>query len=181
VGSPAHGDRADVDAAFEKFVTEGSRRLLQSAYLITGDRGQSEDLLQAALLQTARNWRSVHRAPGAYAHRVLVNMLHDRRRRLGRRVLERRLDEVGERPGSGRDLADTVAERDALIAAMKGLALRQREVVVLRFWGGFSVAETAAAIGISEGSVKTHTSRALARLREVTGSRDEEKEVRGAQ
>ena len=66
-----------------------------------------------------------------------------------------------------------VLERDAMIRAVKLLAPRQREVVVLRFFADLSVAETAAVIGSSQGSVKTHTSRALARLREVLADRFE--------
>jgi len=65
------------------------------------------------------------------------------------------------------DHAERVIDHDAIIRAVKLLAPRQREVVVLRFFADLSVSETAAAIGSSRGSVKTHTSRALARLREV--------------
>ena len=67
-------------------------------------------------------------------------------------------------PGSG-DHAISVVERDAILGAVRRLSLRQREVLVLRIYGDLSVAETAQAIGISEGSVKTHTTRALAALR----------------
>ena len=65
------------------------------------------------------------------------------------------------------DHAERVIDHDVIIRAVKLLARRQREVVVLRFFADLSVSETAAAIGSSQGSVKTHTSRALASLREV--------------
>jgi RNA polymerase sigma factor (sigma-70 family) len=65
------------------------------------------------------------------------------------------------------DHAHGVIERDAVLTAVKLLSARQREVVVLRFYAGLSVAETASAIGSSQGSVKTHSSRAFARLREL--------------
>ena len=65
------------------------------------------------------------------------------------------------------DHAEPLLDHDAIIRAVKLLAPRQREVVVLRFFADLSVSETAEAIGSSPGSVKTHTSRALARLREL--------------
>ena len=85
-----------------------------------------------------------------------------------------------------RDHADAVSERDAVIHAVKLLAPRQREVVVLRFFADLSVSETAEAIGCTQGSVKTHTSRALTRLRaaladvDATTLSDQTIEVPGA-
>src|SRR5580693_3619623 len=78
------GGGLELDPSFDAFVTRGSATLLRSAYLLTGDRGHAEDLLQASLIATARRWGSARHAPAAYAHRVLVNLLHDRRRRLAR-------------------------------------------------------------------------------------------------
>jgi RNA polymerase sigma-70 factor (sigma-E family) len=141
--------------------------LLRSAYLLTGDRANAEDLLQVALVRTARRWEQAREAPDAYAHRVLINLLHDRHRRLTRRVIESPLGDYDDARRSVADHAEAVVDRDAMIRAVKLLAPRQREVVVLRYFADLSVAETAAAIGSSQGSVKTHTSRALARLREV--------------
>jgi RNA polymerase sigma factor (sigma-70 family) len=135
--------------------------------LLTGDRGHAEDLLQVALVRTARNWERARDAPAAYAYRVLINLMHDRHRRLARRAIEQPLHE---QDGAARlvvDHAEPVIDHDAIIRAVKLLAPRQREVVVLRFFADLSVSETAEAIGSSQGSVKTHTSRALARLREL--------------
>lgn len=157
----------ELDPSFDEFVSRGSARLLRSAYLLTGDRAHAEDLLQTTLVRTARRWQTARAAPDAYAHRVLVNLLRDRHRRMGRRVTELPLAARDERLGAARDHSDAVVDRDAIIGAVKLLAPRQREVVVLRFYADLSVADTAAAIGASEGAVKTHTSRALARLREV--------------
>lgn len=161
------GRSLEVDPSFDEFVSRGSARLLRSAYLLTGDRGYAEDLLQVALVRTARHWEQARGAPAAYAHRVLINLVHDRHRRLARRVVERPLDdhEAAGRPVAGH--ADPVIDHDAIIRAVKLLPARQREVVVLRFFADLSVSETAEAIGASPGSVKTHTSRALARLREL--------------
>jgi RNA polymerase sigma-70 factor (sigma-E family) len=157
------------DPAFERFVAEQSARLLRSAYLLTGEREAAEDVLQMTLLRIAARWRAAQRAPEAYARRVLVNLVRDRRRRATRRVAERALEEaVGEQyhDASG-DHVEALTDRSEVFGALARLAADQREVLVLRFYGDLSVAETAAAIGTSEGTVKSRTSRALARMREL--------------
>ena len=162
----------DVDRSFDAFVQDGSAGLLRSAYLLTGDREQSEDLIQVALVRMARRWDVARRAPHAYAHRVLINLLHDRRRQLSRRVRERPLAEGERRAEPVPDRSQAVIDRLAIVDALGRLPARQREVVVLRFFADLSVAETAAAIGASEGTVKTHTSRALTRLRDALTSEE---------
>jgi RNA polymerase sigma-70 factor (sigma-E family) len=155
------------EPAFELFVADSSARLLRSAYLLSGDRMGAEDLLQLALLRTLGRWQAAKRAPEPYARRVLVNLVRDQGRHAGRRVSELPLEDARPSLGSVPDHAGQIADRDAVIAALGRLPLRQREVLVLRFYAGLSVAETAAATGASEGTVKTHTSRALARMREL--------------
>jgi RNA polymerase sigma-70 factor (sigma-E family) len=153
------------DGSFDQFALQSSTRLLRTAFLLTGDRGAAEDLLQAALVRTARRWKVASESPDAYAYQVLTNLARDRHRRAERRVSEQPLAD-----GAGATVVDhahRVVERDAVLAAVKLLSARQREVVVLRFYAGLSVAETASAIGSSQGSVKTHGSRAFARLREL--------------
>jgi RNA polymerase sigma-70 factor (sigma-E family) len=154
------------DPAFERFVVEYSRTLLRSAYLLCGDRGVAEDLLQQTLLRTAGQWRAAREAPDAYARRVLINLSRDLRRWARRRPREYSLDPahwsaVVESPAHG------VSERSAVIGALRRLPTRQREVLVLRFYADLSVAETALAIGASEGNVKSYTSRGLSRMREL--------------
>lgn len=161
------GRNLQLDPSFEEFVSSGSARLLRSAYLLIGDRGHAEDLLQVALVRTARHWEQARDAPAAYAYRVLINLVHDRHRHLARRVVEQPLDRHVAATRPVVDHVEPVIDHDAIIRAVKLLAPRQREVVVLRFYADLSVAETADAIGSSPGSVKTHTSRALARLREL--------------
>src|ERR1700729_4236006 len=117
--------------------------------------------------RSAGRWPAARAAPDGYAYRVLLNLLHDRHRASLRRVMEQPLDDRTGIVGVVGDHADFVGERDAIVRAVRLLPGRQREVVVLRFFADLSVSETAAAIGASQGSVKTHTSRALARLREV--------------
>jgi RNA polymerase sigma-70 factor (sigma-E family) len=160
-------ERAD-ESAFEAFVSRSATVLLRTAVLLVGNPETAEDLLQVALLRTARRWRASRAAPEAYARAVLVNLARDEHRRATRRVREAPLSE--ERPGSGLVLeghAASVHDRDEVIAALRRLSVRQREVLVLRFFGGLSVAETAVATGASEGTVKSYTSRALGRMREL--------------
>jgi RNA polymerase sigma-70 factor (sigma-E family) len=154
------------DATFEQFVSTCSATLLRSAYLLTGDHGQAEDLLQLTLLRTARRWQAARDSPQAYARRVLVNLSRDRKRRARRRVSEYPLDDATSFSLAD-DHAEVIVGRDAVIRALRRLPVRQREVVVLRFYLDLSVSETAAAIGSSEGTVKSYTARALARMREL--------------
>jgi RNA polymerase sigma-70 factor (sigma-E family) len=153
------------DSSFDEFVARGSVKLLRSAYLLTGDRELAEDLLQVVLVRVGRRWDVAREAPHAYAHRVLVNLLHDRRRNLSRRVTEAPLAEFDDRRDPVVDGSDALVDRIALGSAVRRLPARQREVVVLRFFADLSVSETAAAMTASEGTVKTHTSRALNALR----------------
>jgi RNA polymerase sigma-70 factor (sigma-E family) len=165
-GLPMIGRREQ--RAFEGFVAGASARLLRTAYLLTGDRGHAEDLVQTALLRTARRWSRARRQPEAYARRVLVNLAKDRWR-----TRRRRVDEVAVDPDVRGDVAatggegDAVLEREHLLAAVRTLPAGQRAVLVLRFFDDLSVAETAAALDCSEGTVKSQTSRALDRLRGV--------------
>lgn len=164
---------------FEAFVTGRSTGLLRVAYLLAGDRDVAEDLLQVTLMRVARHWRAAEAAPEAYARRVLINLSRDRVRQGRRRVVEAPWDEAAI-PVRDDDLAEQIARRALLIAALARLPDRQREVLVLRFYADLSVAETALTTGTSEGTVKSNTSRALARMREllrdpvsVEGSPDE--------
>ena len=160
---------AGLDAEFERFVERRSGILLRTAYLLTGDVRDAEDVLQVSLLRVARRWTSAREAPDAYARKVVVNVVRDRRRRLLRRVRERPLDDA---PAftSTPDCTGRVIGRDEVIFALRQLPARQREVIVLRFFADLSVSETAIAIGASEGAVKSYTSRALNKLRAVLGA-----------
>lgn len=160
----------DLSPDFERFVLERSTVLLRTAVLLVSDRGHAEDLVQTALVRVAEHWGSIREHPEAYARKVLVNLTRDHWRRSGRRGTEQELDETT-RHAVARDPADTVVDRDALRRALAGLSGRQREVMVLRFFVDLSVAETAAALGVSEGTVKTQTSRAVTRLRQELGEK----------
>ena len=150
-----------------------SAALLRTAYLLTGDRGQAEDLLQTVLLRTVRHWRSARSAPEAYVRRALVNLCRDQWRRTSVRPRELPLvlpaaEAIS--PVSGP--AERVGQRSELIAALAKLPEAQRAVIVLRFVDDLSVAQTAALLGLSDGTVKSYTSRAIATMRAALTDRD---------
>ena len=146
--------------------------LYRTAYLMLGDHQLAEDLAQAALAQTYASWAKVRdrNAAPAYARVVLANTAASWFRKRSWRnerpteTLPETLPETSG-PGSEADLGD----RTVLLDALATLAPRQRTVVVLRYYDDLSVREVASALGISEGTVKSQTSDALARLRSVLG------------
>lgn len=164
----AEGAR-DREESFEAFAASCSTRLIRAAYLLCGDHQTAEDLWQMTMMRTARRWRVARSAPEAYARTVLVNLARDHARRGRRRVDETPIELEGHSAERwlAADHTERIAERDVILAALTALPQRQREVVVLRFYADLSVADTAAAIGASEGTVMSYTSRALARLREL--------------
>ena len=152
----------DGDAAFRQFVLDQRRSLLRTAYLLTGDHGHAEDLVQLALLKTHRHWGRVNGRgdPTGYVRRVLVTTHSSWRRRLS--STEQVMETMPDRP------ADPAAERDdEMVRALRTLPPRMRAVVVLRFYEDRSEAQTAELRGCSVGTVKTQSSRAMTRLRDL--------------
>ncbi len=148
---------------FRAFVEQHWAPLVRTAYLLTGDRGYAEDLVQSALEKTHRRWSRVSRmdAPVAYVRRAMVNTATSWRRR--RRVSEVPLLLVD---GPAGDPYAPVDQRQQVLAALRTLPPRMRAVLVLRYFADLSESETAAALGCSVGSVKSQASRGLTRLRE---------------
>ena len=150
---------------FDEFVRTSSTSLLRTAYLLTGDHGHAEDLLQTALVRTARHWRAAQAQPVGYARKVLANLAKDRWRQRSRRPVE-----SGQFAEPGHDGAQAqVTLRHTLLPAVLQLPARQRAVLVLRYFEDLSIEETAATLECSVGTVKSQTHRALARLRELLG------------
>lgn len=148
---------------FTEFVTASSHRLLRAAWLLTGDAGRAEDLLQTVLAKAWRHWTRIE--PGAaeaYVRRMLFHTYVTWWRR--RWKAEAPTAELPERARPG-DLAGEAADRDALGRALARVSRQQRAILVLRFLEDLSVAETAELLGCSPATVKTQTSRALATLR----------------
>lgn len=158
------------DQEFDAYVVASGPRLKRLAFLLTGDVDAAEDLLQTAYAKALPRWSRIrsYDQPDAYMRRVLVNgRTSVWRRTRGREVLTDRVpDRAGTDPTAGRDEAEDL--RRALLA----LPAKQRAAVVLRFYCDLSEQETAAAMGVSVGTVKSHTSRGLARLRELVPGPD---------
>jgi RNA polymerase sigma-70 factor, ECF subfamily len=152
------------EESFREFVARRQQALLRTAYLLTGDWGTAEDLLQTALTKTylARHRIRDHAAVEAYARATLVTTSTSwwRRRWHG----ERPTGELPERVFLP-DGSDQVDERDRIWQVVRRLPARQRAVVVLRYYEDMSEAETAHLLRISTGTVKSHTSRAMQSLR----------------
>ena len=152
-----------------------SGALLHTAVLLVGDYGHAEDLLQVALLRTARRWRTARASPDAYVRQALVNLCRDRWRRLQARPREVQLlpgssvTATADGPAGPDDPAEQVGRRLLLVQEVARLPAGQRQVIVLRYFEDLPVAETAELMGISPGTVKSYTARAMAALREVLG------------
>ncbi len=152
------------DEAFSDFVAARQTHLRRIAYALCGDWHRADDLLQTALTKLYVAWPRIRHDGGeeAYVRRILVRANIDESRRPWRR--EHATVDVPDRVD--RD-APEVEDRSALFAAVQQLPEQQRKVVVLRHWLGLSVRETADELGISEGTVKSHSSRGLAALERV--------------
>jgi RNA polymerase sigma-70 factor (sigma-E family) len=146
---------------FEEFVAARSGALLRTAYLLTGSHQDAEDLVQTALLKAVPRWGRV-REHEPYVRRILVHESVSRWRR--RRWRETSTDRLPELAAGSTDLDARLVLRQALAR----LAPRQRAVIVLRYFDDLTEVQTADALGISVGTVKSQTSRALAALRERT-------------
>jgi RNA polymerase sigma-70 factor (sigma-E family) len=163
----------NVGPEFDEFVRVSSQRLLRTSYLLAGDRGHAEDMLQEALVRAARHWRTARKAPEAYTRRVIVNLATDRWRTRQRRPAEVPLDYLSARQRGQVEALLPAGDRTVILDALRMLPYQQRAVAVLRYWDDVPVAETASFLGISEGTVKSYAARAIARLREVLTDRIE--------
>jgi RNA polymerase sigma-70 factor (ECF subfamily) len=164
----------------DSFLRDVERRALVTAQLATRDREEALDIVQDAMLAFVDRYASHDAQEWApLFHRVLQNRIRDwgRRQQVRRRWrvwLSRDDEDEADPIESAPDPAGRTPEQevalaragDALLAAVEDLPARQREAFLLRTWEGLDVAETALAMGCSEGSVKTHLWRALQQLRE---------------
>ncbi len=144
---------------FEDYVALRSPRLLRTAYLLTRDAALAEDLLQTALAKAWPAWDRIELDPDAYVRRILATTYATwwRRRWNGEEPTERFPE-----PGHLDDMHESHTD---LWTALGRLPRRQRAVLVLRFYEDMSEAATAEALGCSRGTVKSQTSKALAKLR----------------
>jgi RNA polymerase sigma-70 factor (sigma-E family) len=156
---------SSADELLTSLYTSHYRELVRLAAFLTGDRDNAEEVVQDAYLSVHGSWRRLRELDKAeaYLRTAVVNASRSR--------LRRRQDAQRHRPEPQRDMASAEsfavehAQREAVLEALRALPRRQREAVVLRYYGDLSEAQTAAAMGCSTGAVKSHTSRAMAALR----------------
>ncbi|GAB2828140.1 SigE family RNA polymerase sigma factor [Streptomyces daliensis] len=157
---------------FEEYVRTRQEALLRSARRLIADPVEAQDLLQTALARTYGHWDGIadKSLADAYLRRVMINTRTEWWR-------ARRLQEVptGQLPDvrTVDDSTEQHADRALLMEVLMVLAPKQRSVVVLRHWEQMSTEETAEALGMSAGTVKSTLHRALARLREELERRAE--------
>ncbi|MEV6285078.1 SigE family RNA polymerase sigma factor [Kribbella sp. NPDC051770] len=150
--------------SFTEFVSDRYGALLSAAYALTRDRGLAEDLVQTTLAKCWRTWDTIYGDdPYAYVRQVLVNTCRAHWR-VKKGKLEFPTEELPARPVLV-DQYDRIERDEVLVAALERLPGRMRAVVVLRYLVDLSEAETAAEVGCAVGTIKSQTSRALARLR----------------
>ena len=161
------GRRAARDADFSAYLQARQASVLRTAYLLTGDRHTAEDLTQTAFAKLYLAWDRV-RDQGSidgYLRRILVNENNS----LWRRGWKKREHTAERLPEPAPVLDDYDDGRGAALwDLVQSLPKKARAVLVLRYYEQLSEAETAEALGISVGTVKSQTSRALAALRERT-------------
>lgn len=165
VGKAADAGKAA--AQFDEFVRSRTPALLRTAFLLTGDRHLAEDLVQDALARTHRALRRLGDDGHFEAYtRTAMYHLHVRWWRR-RRVAETMPGELADSAHPDGDHADRTDLKIALHQALAQLTRRQRAVLVLRYFEDHSEAEAAELLSCSVGTVKSQTSKALARLRTV--------------
>jgi RNA polymerase sigma-70 factor (sigma-E family) len=162
------GTANGTEQEFREFVQGIAASLHRTAYLLCGDWYLADDLVQEALARAYSHWGKVQRAdnPVAYVRRILINESKRGWRR------NRSLPDAALSDFTVADMSDGVVNRAELIQALQSLPVRQRATVVLRFLEGLSERETAEALGCSEGTVKSQTSRALIKLKSVLNRGD---------
>jgi RNA polymerase sigma-70 factor (sigma-E family) len=157
------------EESFRRFALEHAAKLRRSAYLFCGDWHLAEDLMQTTLIKVYRSWSRVQKDESLanYGRTVLLRTWLDEKRRPWRRAelseaeVPERLDEAR---GPG-DSPDRLWARDLVHQGLLRLPPRQRAVLVLRYFDDLSVAEAAAVMGCSQGTVKSQTARGLDALR----------------
>jgi RNA polymerase sigma factor (sigma-70 family) len=145
-----------IDAAFRALYEREHAGQVRRAALLLGSTEQAQDVVHDAMVELYSRWDTIVQ-PGAYLNRAVLNRCRDatRRARVHRRSVFRMVDRAASPPPD-----------DPLGDLFDGLPFNQRAVVILRFYAGCSVAETAEALGCPQGSVGPWLNRALATLRE---------------
>ena len=152
-------------AEFEEFVVARRGALLRTAYLLTGSHQDAEDLVQSTLIKVVPKRGRINDRPEPYVRQVLARESVNRWR--GRRWREVPTDVVPE------SMHHDSLDRIALLEDLRRLSSRQRAVLVLRYFDDLTEADTAATLGISVGTVKSHVRDALAHLRNLQSGEEQ--------
>jgi RNA polymerase sigma-70 factor (sigma-E family) len=146
--------------AFERLCEEEWPIVMRTAYLITGDRSEAEDLAQEALVRAYEHWSTVAALdkPQAWLQRVVVNLSLSWRRRLDvrRRAVPERHAPMEQMP----------VDHD-LVEAVRALPPAMRAAIVLRYFADQSIEEVASALGRRPGTIRALTAQGVARLRDL--------------
>jgi RNA polymerase sigma-70 factor, ECF subfamily len=157
---------SEVGVGYNEFFAAEYPRLVPMLHALTGDRGRAEDLAQEALMRAHRDWERIrsYDSPGAWVRRVALNLASNaaRRSRREQRALRRVPDA---------NASEFAADDEQLWACVRQLPLQQRWVVALFYVEDLPVGDVARVLEITEGTVKTHLSRARATLAERLADR----------
>jgi RNA polymerase sigma-70 factor (sigma-E family) len=167
----ADSTSSDPPEGFDDFVNARGRALLRFAYVLSGDAHLAEDLVQEVLARMHRRWDkiTVMHHPEAYVRTAIVRQFLSWRRR--RSAGEAILAEVPE-PAAFDEPQLQVLARDQMWQLLRGLPRAQRAVLVLRFYCDLPDDEIAALLGCGQSTVRSHLSRALARMRQLLGEQE---------
>lgn len=152
---------------FAEFVRQALPGLLRYGHMLTGNPHDAADLVQTVLERIGARWQAIARKTGdpvAYTRKAMVNAHVSRWRRTRRESL------LAELPDTPATPDDDPFDNEPLWEALRGLPPRQRTVLVLRYYEELSEAEIAAVMGVSRGTVKSQTSKAMATLRGRLGT-----------
>ena len=154
---------AERDGRLDGLYRAHAPEALRLAYLLTGERSLAEDLVQDAFVRVLGRFHDLRNRDAFwwYLRRTIVNLAHSqfRRRRVERAWLER------QRPAEAAPSTDDLGERERLRRALMTLRPEQRAAIVLRYYEDLSEADTAQALGVAIGTVKSMVSRGMERLR----------------
>ena len=153
------------DLAVVELYSQHYRALVRLAALLVRDTGTAEEVVQDSFVAMHGGWQRLRDTEKAlaYLRQAVVNRSRSVLRH--RTVVDKNLQKAPPDMPSAEHGALALLERDAVVAALRHLPDRQREAIVLRYYADLSEAEIAAAMGISRGAVKSHTSRGISALR----------------
>ena len=163
----------DADRAVTALYRTHYRSLVRLAALLLRDVSTAEEVVQDSFVAMHGGWRRLTDSDKAlsYLRQSVVNRSRSVLRH--RMVADRNMPESApDMPGGEQEYISQL-ERSALISALRSLPARQREALVLRYYGDLSEAQIAATMGISTGAVKSHTARAMSSLRAELSEMDE--------